>query len=158
MCRFCIGASTQTHEHLGRCTVVKLVLLYGSTLHTYIHCMMWAVCVEWYHPISGALFIAASQLMPSRRTSHAQCSYHIQSIIALFSSTITVLHVYISLMKSVYLCIHYCEDMWVSTQLYSSFLCIRMYVYMYFMLHSATPQVLSMYVVLRVESRSLLTL
>ncbi len=48
--------------------------------------------------------------------------------------------------------------MWVSTQLYSSFLCIRMYVYMYFMLHSATPQVLSMYVVLRVESRSLLTL
>ena len=24
-------------------------------------------------------------------------------------------------------------------------LCIRMYVYMYFMLHSATPQVLSMY-------------
>ena len=33
MCRFCIGASTQTHnEHLGRCTVVKSVL-YIHTLY-----------------------------------------------------------------------------------------------------------------------------
>ena len=119
--------------------------LYGSQIctalrkyNTYIHCMRWAMCVEWYHPISGALFIAASQLMPSRRTSHAQCSYHIQSIIALFSSTITVLHVYISLMKSVYLCIHYCEDMWVSTQLYSSFcayVCMYICTLCYILLH-----------------------